>query len=53
MIVLEESRYEDNAELNDTVLTLQVLRKFADVARAFVKDGERAEKELQEEAMYE
>ena len=50
---LEEDRYADDAELNDTVLTLQVLRKFMDVARTFVKEGERAEKELQEEELYE
>lgn len=50
---LEENRYQDDAGLNDTVLTLQVLRKFMDVARTFAQEGERAEKELEEEELYE
>ena len=53
MVSLEEDRYQDEAELNDMVLTLQVLRKFMDVARTFVKEGERAEKELEEAEIYE
>ena len=50
---LEENRCQDDAGLNDTVLTLQVLRKFMDVARTFAQEGERAEKELEEEELYE
>ena len=50
---LEENRYTDDAELTDTVLTLQVLRKFMDVAHTFAVEGERAEKELQEEDLHE
>lgn len=53
MVSLEEDRYQDEAELNDMVLTLQVLRKFMDVSRTFVKEGERAEKELEEAEIYE
>ena len=53
VVSLEEDRYHDEAELNDMVLTLQVLRKFMDVSRTFVKEGERAEKELEEAEIYE
>lgn len=53
VMALEEGKYENDAGLNDTVLTLQVLRKFMDLARTFAQEGEHAEKELEEEELYE